>query len=76
MNDKEYNYTYILTYFDNGRKVGELISVDLAAVERERTHWAQESATHTSALETQLRQAAERVGETTDDTYLVQGNAV
>lgn len=72
MKDIEYKYTYTLTYFDNGRKVGEMVSLDLSAVERERTDWEQESDTHTSTLQTQLRQADERVGETSDDTYLVQ----
>ena len=68
--DSKYHFT--LTYFDNGRKVGEMTSIDLAAIERERTEWEQESANHTSTLTSQLRQAVERQEETTDDTYLVQ----
>ena len=72
MNQNQPRFHYTLTYFENGRKVGQMVSSDLSAIERDRAEWDQESDTHTSTLDTRCVQDKEGIDDITADSYLVQ----
>lgn len=63
---------YVLTLYDNGRKVGQHTSQFRDTLEQQQRQWDQTSDTHSSEIDAETILQEERIGEVAPGEYLTQ----